>query len=66
MKTYGTDEKFKRHGKAVRAVLNFALRSLGDEDKLYLAEGKYSISYLHYDWSLNEQKPPKKGSASKR
>ncbi len=66
MQTYGTSERFKRHGKAERTVLNFASRYLGAEDGKYLAEGRYSISHLPYDWSLNEQEPPKKGSARKR
>ena len=59
---HGTDEKFRRHGKAMRAVLNFVLSYLPDEDKAFLEGARLSVSYLGYDWSLNEQPPPKRES----
>jgi hypothetical protein len=56
VKRHGTDEKFTRQKSAVRAVLNFASGYLNGADRGYLQERKYSVSYLDYDWTLNEQK----------
>lgn len=56
IKTYGTDEKFKEFSKGKRAVLNFISPFLSDTDRTFLVETeKFSIKYLDYDWSLNEQ-----------
>lgn len=55
IKTYGTDGKFAGHSLAERAVLNFVSQYLDEEERPYLATGKYSLEYLDYDWSLNEQ-----------
>ena len=55
IKTYGTDERFSGKGKAERSVLNFIGNHLDENEKEYLITGKYSIKYLDYDWSLNEQ-----------
>ena len=56
MKTYGTDEKFEKFSKGKRAVLNFISPFLSDTDRTFLIETeKFSIEYLDYDWSLNEQ-----------
>ncbi len=54
---YGTDKKFSGFGQTERAVLNFAGRYLDPKDRNYLEKGSYSIEYLTYDWSLNENKP---------
>jgi hypothetical protein len=56
VKTYGTTAKFSSFSPKERAVLNFIQAYLSKEDRDYLLTGKYSISYLKYDWSLNEQK----------
>jgi hypothetical protein len=37
-----------------RAVLNFVSQYLSEENKAYLTQGDYQISYLDYDWSLND------------
>ena len=64
-KWYGKDFKFAPKSgfdglnKKERAVLNFCGRYLSDADQKYLAEGRYSIKYLDYDWSLNERKVEK-------
>jgi hypothetical protein len=55
---YGTDAGFKGHSDAERAVLNYLSAYLGEQDRRYLEQGAYGISYLKYDWTLNEQ-PPK-------
>ncbi|NQT18484.1 MAG: DUF547 domain-containing protein [Planctomycetes bacterium] len=62
VKTYGTDEEFAGHRERQRAVLKFISGYLEDEDRLYLAEKKYKIRYLDYDWTLNEQ-PAEKAAA---
>jgi len=56
LKTYGTKEKFKDHSAARRSILNFVSKYVNDEDKKYLEDKKYTIKYLDYDWTLNEQK----------
>jgi hypothetical protein len=53
-KSYGVDGKFAGNAKE-RAVLNFLSQYLDGQDKLYLEQGGYQISYLDYDWSLNKQ-----------
>jgi hypothetical protein len=57
VRTYGTVTKFQGRNEKERAVLNFISRYLTDEDRRYLESANYSIKYLDYDWSLNEQKP---------
>jgi hypothetical protein len=39
-----------------RAVLYFVSLHVPEKDMRYLEEGKYSIRYSKYDWSLNEKK----------
>lgn len=55
IESYGTKEKFSEQSEAERAVLNFISDYLGEAEREYLLTGKYSIKYLDYDWSLNEQ-----------
>ncbi|MBI3949709.1 MAG: DUF547 domain-containing protein [Acidobacteria bacterium] len=55
VKTYGTDEKFKGRNQAERAVLNFVSPHLDAISRVYLDSANYNITYLDYDWSLNEQ-----------
>ncbi len=53
--TYGTTDSFKNYNEIERAALNFISMYVSEEDRQYLAKGGYSIEYLGYDWSLNEQ-----------
>lgn len=46
---------FKGHRRQERAVLHFISLYLQEEDRKLLEEGSYSIKYLNYDWTLNEQ-----------
>ncbi len=46
---------FKGHRRQERAVLNFISFYLQEEDRKFLEQGSYSIKYLNYDWTLNEQ-----------
>ncbi len=39
-----------------RAVLNFINQYLESQNQTYLTQGDYQISYLNYDWSLNDVK----------
>ena len=55
VKTYGSTSDFSRFSPKERAVLNFIQKHLPENDRDYLKKGDYSISYLTYDWSLNEQ-----------
>jgi hypothetical protein len=52
---YRAKGKFKGKGDTVSSVLNFAANYLKAEEVEYLKSGDYSIEYLDYDWSLNEQ-----------
>ena len=55
IKTYRANRAFQGYSAKERAVLNFVSRYLGDPDRMYLEKGGYSLSYLPYDWSLNEK-----------
>jgi len=46
---------FKGYRRQERAVLNFISLYLQEEDRKFLEQGSYSIKYLNYDWTLNEQ-----------
>jgi hypothetical protein len=56
VKKFGTEKEFSEFPESQRAVLNFITGFVKPEDKAYLEKGGYSIEYLTYDWSLNEQK----------
>ncbi len=51
---YKIENKFTG-SKKEKAVLNFISQYLNPQDLQYLEQGKYKISYLKYDWSLNKQ-----------
>ncbi len=55
VKKYPVKNQFKGPNETVSSVLKFASSYLTDDDANYLKEGDYSIEYLDYDWSLNEQ-----------
>lgn len=54
IKSYGVKDDFAGND-SERAVLNFMSLYLSSQDKNFLQQGNYSISYLNYDWSLNQQ-----------
>jgi hypothetical protein len=56
VKKYGTADAFEGHSDADRAVLNYTAGILPEDDARFLRSAKLSISYLDYDWTLNEQK----------
>ena len=55
VKTYAPSKPFAGHKDGVRASLNFQAKHLSASDRVFLEDGKYSVKYLAYDWSLNEQ-----------
>jgi hypothetical protein len=55
VKAYGSSKGFPGKGETERAVLNFSSNCVDQDVKSYLEKGGYSISYLPYDWSLNEK-----------
>jgi hypothetical protein len=55
VKAYGSDKRFPGKGETERAVLNFSSNYVDQDVKSYLETGGYSLSYLPYDWSLNEK-----------
>jgi hypothetical protein len=55
VKAYGSGKGFPGKGETERAVLNFSSNYVDQDVKSYLEKGGYSISYLPYDWSLNEK-----------
>ena len=56
IETYGTSRKFSGHSAKVRAVLNYLEEFLSEADRRYLRTADYSVEYIDYDWTLNEQK----------
>ncbi len=52
--SYAVEDKFTGN-KSERAVLHFLSKYLSSVDRQYLEQGRYKISYLNYDWSLNRQ-----------
>ncbi len=54
-KKYATDTKFSEHSRTERAVLKYVSERLDETQARHLAQAKYDIKYLDYDWSLNEQ-----------
>ncbi len=56
IKTYAPKKAFKDLSKKNAAVLNYLKDHLKKKDRRYLLQGDYSVYYLDYDWSLNEQK----------
>jgi len=53
-KQYSADDKFVGSPKE-RATLNFISKYVSPQDREYLAQGKYKLDYLNYDWALNRQ-----------
>lgn len=52
---YNTDGELTKHGKTKGAALEYVSRHVSDEDAQFLLSSGYSVSFLDYDWTLNEQ-----------
>ncbi len=62
---YGSTGLFKDRSPKERAVLNFAIKHLkSEEERKFLESDQFKISYLDYDWSLNERRDNNSPSAS--
>lgn len=48
--------QYKNVNEKYRSILNFSSQYLSDTDVQYLQSQSYTIEFLDYDWSLNEQK----------
>lgn len=46
---------FEGLSKKERAVANFCIVYLNQEDREYIKAGGYNVKYLKYDWALNEE-----------
>ena len=53
--THGTETRFTHLSKKKGAVLNYLKDHVSDRDRRYLLGGDYDVSYIDYDWTLNEQ-----------
>lgn len=53
---YNTGDTIKGHGKKVNAALDYARAHTYATAAEYIANEKYDVAYIDYDWSLNEQK----------
>lgn len=52
---YGSTESFAGRDKQEKAVLNFVMTYLqSEEQREFLKSSKFGVSYLDYDWSLND------------
>ena len=53
--SYGQKENFNNLNGKETAFLNFISQYLSPAEGNYLTQGGYKVSYLDYDWSLNDQ-----------
>jgi len=51
---YATDKKFKDRPVETRAVLNFLTQYFSKEDVYFLEVENYTLSYMNFDWRLND------------
>lgn len=54
LEEYSTDKDFGDFAPDVRAVLNFVSKYISDKNASFLEAGKYSVSYMTYDWTIND------------
>jgi hypothetical protein len=52
---YDTEKDFKDQSAPVRAVFNFLTKYLPQKDISYLKLGNYTVSFVRYNWRLDEQ-----------
>lgn len=52
---YNTGDEVTGQSSEEGAVLEYASRYVSPEDARFILNGKYSVSFLDYDWTLNEQ-----------
>jgi len=54
LKKFAIDRKFKDHPPVTRAVLNFITNHVSERDASFLEVGNYSVKYMSYDWTIND------------
>ncbi len=47
-------ELFKHHPNEIAGPLNWVYHYAKAEDREFMRSGSYKVSFLHYDWGLNE------------
>ncbi len=52
---YGTDKKFKDQTPETAATLNFVIKYLSPDDASFLELQNYDVSYINYNWLINDQ-----------
>lgn len=52
---YNTGGKIAAHSKTEGAALEYASRYVSDEDVQFILSENYSVTFLDYDWTLNER-----------
>lgn len=55
VKKYDAQGSVGGHGEEESAALQFALRYVEEDDAAFLRSASYQVSFLEYDWSLNER-----------
>jgi hypothetical protein len=55
VKSFGSAESLSGHNETETAVLHFIAQHVSEEDAAYIEQAEYSLRYLDYDWTLNEQ-----------
>lgn len=55
VKSYGSGSQFSGFNETERAVLNFIIRHLDEDQKKKLTSTSFSIEFLKYDWALNDK-----------
>jgi hypothetical protein len=55
IKKFAIDRKFKDQPPETRAVLNFISNYLSKQAVSFLEVGNYTISYMKYDWTINDR-----------
>jgi hypothetical protein len=58
LRKHGTDSQFTRQSAAIGAVLHAVIPHVHSEHAEYLRSETYSVKFLDYDWTLNEQRQP--------
>jgi hypothetical protein len=52
---YDTEKDFKDQPAPIRSVLNFLIKYLPQKDVSYLKLGNYTVSFVRYNWRLDER-----------
>ncbi len=59
VRRYATNKLFRERDPIDRAILNFVKDYVSPANAQYLKQGKFTIEYLKYNWTLNDQQENK-------